>query len=240
MENEQYIPEVASDFHYPTTCDEGRILQFLADVAVNNRRDWFQAHRDRYEEAHRGFMKIAEQTIAAIGTFDPVIAEVPVKSTMYRFYRDTRFSLDKAPYKRHMGTYINPKGKKSPHGGYYLHFEPGNCMIGGGAYCLESTILKAVRQSIVDQLDDFRAIVEAPEFQTLYPVIGEEHLKTLPAGFPRDFAYPEYLRPKNYAVLHRVPDEFFFQEDWLAQATTYFRVMKPFLDFVNDTIDDYI
>ena len=240
MENQDMNEEKTAAYHYATDRDEGRLLQFLADIAVNNRRDWFQEHRDRYEEVRRAFEKITERTIAAIGTFDPEIAEVPVKSTLYRFYRDTRFSLDKSPYKRHMGTYINPRGKKSQHGGYYLHFEPGNCMIGGGAYCLEAPVLKAVRQSIVERLEEFRGIVEAPKFHTLFPVIGEEHLKTMPVGFPRDFAYPQYLRPKNYAVLHAVPDEFFFQEDWMAQATECFRVMKPFLDFVNETIDDYI
>ena len=240
MENEQLTIDRPAAFHYSTDCDEGRILQFLADVTVNNRREWFHEHHDRYEEAHEAFVRIAEQMIAAIGKFDPAIAEVPVKSTLYRFYRDTRFSLDKSPYKRHMGTYINSKGKKSPHGGYYLHFEPGNCMVGGGAYCLDSPILKAVRQSIVDQLEDFRDIVEAPAFKALFPVIGEDHLKTMPAGFPRDFAYPQYLRPKNYAVLHTLPDDFFFQEDWQERITEYFRTMKPFLDFVNNTIDDYI
>ena len=225
---------------YNNSCDEARILQFLADVKVNNNRDWFYANKGRYESIHADFERIIEQLIDAISHFDPAVSMVTVKSTLYRFHRDTRFSLDKSPYKRHLGSYINPKGKKSPHGGYYLHLEPGNCMIGGGAYCLDSPILKAVRMSIMNEIDQFRSIVESTQFHDLFPVIGEEHLKTMPVGFPRDFPYPQYLRPKNFAVLHHLPDEFFFQENWISEAADYFKIMKPFLDFVNETIDEFI
>ena len=214
------------------------ILHFLSEIARNNRRDWFQDHRAQYDAAQAGFREIVERMIAAIGTFDPAITGIPVQSTLYRFYRDTRFSADKSPYKRHFGSYINPLGKKSQHGGYYLHLEPGNCMLGAGAYCLQPPVLKAVRQSIVDRLEEFRAIVEEPHFAELFPVIGSDGVKTLPAGFPRDFPFPQYLRPRNYAVAHRVPDEFFLQEDWMMQAAACFREVKPFLDFVNETIDD--
>lgn len=215
------------------------ILSFLADIARHNNREWFQAHRDRYEAARQAFAAIAEEMIARIGRFEPEVAGMPVESTLYRFYRDTRFSPDKSPYKRHFGTYINPRGKKSPHGGYYLHLEPGNCLLAGGAYCLEMPLLRAVRQSIVDRTGEFRAIVEDPVFRRLFPVIGESRLKTVPAGFPRDFAHPEYIRPKDYSVCHRVPDDFFRAPDWPCRAADVFRRMKPFLDFVNDTIDDY-
>ena len=232
--------DINSDHAYASNCDEARILQYLADIKVNNNKEWFQANKDRFDQIHAAFEKIVERMIVSIASFDPEVAMVPVKSTLYRFYRDTRFSLDKSPYKRHLGSYINPKGKKSPHGGYYLHFEPGNCLIGGGAYCLESPILKAVRETVMNDIDRYREIVESPTFHALFPVIGDDHLKTMPVGFPRDFAFPQYLRPKNFSVLHRVPDDFFFQEDWVEKASAYFKIMKPFLDFVNEPIDDYI
>jgi len=215
------------------------ILSFLADIACHNDREWFTAHRDRYEAAAQAFAAVAETMIGRIARFEPEVAGLPVKSTLYRFYRDTRFSSDKSPYKRHFGTYINPRGKKSPHGGYYLHMEPGHCLLAGGSYCLEMPLLRAVRQSIVDRTDEFRAIVEAPDFRRLFPGIGESRLKTVPAGFPRDFPYPEYIRPKDYSVYHYVPDDFFRTPGWPDRAADVFRRMKPFLDFINDTIDDY-
>ena len=233
---EQQFGSIATD--YISKTDEARILQYLTDIKMNNNRDWFYANKARYDEIRAKFEGIVEHLINAITRFDPSVSLVTVKSTLYRFHRDTRFSLDKSPYKRHLGSYINPRGKKAQQGGYYLHFEPGNCMIGGGAYCLESPVLRAVRKRIVNEIDEFRAIVEAPAFKELFPIIGEEHLKTVPAGFSRDFAYPQYIRPKNYAVLHQIPDEFFFQEGWIEKVVGYFEIMKPYLDFINEAIDE--
>lgn len=217
-----------------------QIFTFLEDITLHNDRTWFSENRSRYDAAQDHFVKMAEQTIAGIGLFDPAVADIPVKSTLYRFHRDTRFSPDKSPYKRHFGCYINPKGKKSQHGGYYLHIQPGNCLVAGGAYCLESPILKAVRQSIVDNPETFRNIVEEEQFKRLFPVIGENRLKTIPAGFSRDFPYPQYLQPKDYSVFTPVPDSLFYEKNWCEEVCSIFRIMKPFLDFVNDTIDDMI
>lgn len=230
-------PNVPTDIRRVNVAD---ILGFLTDVAAHNNRPWFEANRQRYEEVRAQFTCVAETLIRHIGSFDAEVVGLPVESTLYRFHRDTRFSPDKSPYKRHLGTYINSRGKKSPHGGYYLHLQPGACLVACGAYCLESPLLRAVRQSVVERINEFRAIVEEPEFHRLFPVIGEERLKTIPAGFPRDFAYPEYIRPKDYSIAHRLPDDFFQQEGWDERVAELFRRMKPFLDFVNDTIDDYL
>ena len=214
------------------------ILAFLKDVTVHNNREWFNSHRDRYEEARTAFEEIIAELILHIGQFDESVRHLQVKNCTYRFYRDTRFSEDKSPYKRHLGAYINAHGKKSFHSGYYFHLEPGNCLLAGGAWCLPSPILKAVRQSIADETEEFRNIVENPTFKKTFPVIGESHLKTLPKGFSKDFPYPEYLRPKDYSVCHTVKDDFFHQKDWLEQTCRIFRLMKPFNDFINFTIDE--
>ena len=66
-------------------------------------------------------------------------------------------------------------------------------MLAGGSWCLESKVLKAVRQSIYDNIDEYREIVEDPAFKQYFPVIGENHLKTAPKGFPKDFEYIDYL-----------------------------------------------
>lgn len=214
-------------------------LQFLREIAAHNNREWFQAHRDRYETARAAFESMVEELIARITVFDPSVQYLTVSDCTYRFYRDIRFSPDKSPYKRHFGAYINAKGKKSFHGGYYLHLEPEHCMLAGGAYELPSDILRAVRQSICEQPETFHAIVGSEPFCTLFPEIGETRLKTLPKGFPKDFPYPEYIRCKDYSSYHVVPESFFAAPDWLEQTAGVFAVMKPFLDFVNATIDDF-
>ena len=86
------------------------ILDFLKDIAAHNDREWFHAHRDRFDAAYARFTAVATDMIARIGRFDPAVAGLPVKTTLYRFYRDTRFSPDKSPYKRHFGCNSNPRG----------------------------------------------------------------------------------------------------------------------------------
>lgn len=214
------------------------IFDFLRDITVHNDRAWFAENKARYEEARAVFEDMVQQVINRIATFDGTVSHLQVKDCTYRFYRDTRFSEDKSPYKRHLGAYINARGKKSWHGGYYFHLEPGGCMLAGGSYCLPSPILKAVRESVMDEIGEFRRIVEAEDFRQAFPLIGETRLKTMPKGFPKDFPYPEYLQPKDYSVAQRVPDDFFRSEDWLEHTVDKFRLMKPFLDFVNRAIDD--
>ena len=102
------------------------IFQFLKNLAANNNREWFNEHRDEYETARTEFENLLAAQISRIGLFDESIRGVQVKDCTYRIYRDTRFSSDKTPYKIHFGGYINAKGKKSDHCGYYVHIQNGS------------------------------------------------------------------------------------------------------------------
>ena len=215
------------------------IFQFLKNLAANNNREWFNEHRDEYETARTEFENLLAAVISRIGLFDESIRGVQVKDCTYRIYRDTRFSSDKTPYKIHFGGYINAKGKKSDHCGYYVHIQNGSCMLAGGSLCLPPNILKAVRQSIYDNIDEYIAIVEDPEFKKYFPVIGEDFLKTAPKGFPKDFKYIDYLKCKEYTCAYNVPDEFFLAPDFLDKTEDAFRQFKRFADFINYTIDDF-
>lgn len=87
------------------------IFQFLKEVSANNNREWFNAHKDLYEEARGEFENLLSAIITRISLFDESIRGVQVKDCTYRIYRDTRFSQDKTPYKTHLGGYINARGK---------------------------------------------------------------------------------------------------------------------------------
>jgi uncharacterized protein (TIGR02453 family) len=217
-----------------------RILLFLKDIAANNNREWFLEHKAEYDEIRKDFESDVALAIARLSTFDPSLAHLTVKDTTYRFYRDIRFSPDKSPYKRHLGAYIAAHGKKSLHGGYYFHLEPGNCMVACGNYYLPTNILNAVRNTIINRIDDFRPLVENDDFHRYFPDgFGNERLKTCPAGFPKDFPYMDYLRAKDYCCWHPVDDDFFEGEGWLDEFENICRTAKPLMDFANDVIDDY-
>ena len=230
--------------------DTERIIRFLKDIAANNTRPWFQEHKDEYMAVKADFEQGVEQAIRRITTFDPSISHITVKDATYRFYRDTRFSPDKSPYKRHLGAYIAAHGKKSLHGGYYLHIEPGHCLLAVGDYYLPTHILTSCRNEIMGNIDEWLRRVESPEFLKYFGAeenaawddrqgFGLEKLKTCPAGFPRDYEYIRYLRMKDYCCWHHVGDDFFGTDGWLDRMEDIFKAGKPMMDFMNNVIDDY-
>ena len=230
--------------------DSKLILNFLKDIIRNNNREWFQAHRAEYDAARAEFEKGVELAIGRIAGFDPEIAHVTVKDATYRFYRDTRFSPDKSPYKSHFGAYINGHGKKALRGGYYIHLEPGECMVAVGNYWLPTNILTACRNEMMGNTDEWLRCVESQEFKTYYGAaedvtpdapqgFGLAKLKTCPSGFPKDWPHVRYLRLKDYCAWHRVDDDFFEGDGWLDRLEPLFKAAKPMMDFVNNVIDDY-
>lgn len=215
------------------------IFQFLKELAANNNREWFQAHKEEYLRAQAEFEQLLTAVIARISLFDDSVRGIEAKDCTYRIYRDTRFSADKTPYKIHFGGYINAHGKKSDHCGYYLHLENGNSMLAGGSLCLDSKVLKAVRQAVYDNIEEYRAIVEDPAFKRYFPIIGETYLKTAPKGFPKDFEYIDYLKCKEFTCTYMVPDDFFMTPDLMDKVEDVFKQLKRFADFTNFTIDDF-
>lgn len=227
------------------------ILSFLRDVARNNNRPWFAAHRSDYEAAKAEFEEHMARAIAQIATFDPSIAHITVKDATYRFYRDTRFSTDKSPYKTHMGCYIAAHGKKSCHGGYYIHLEPGHCQLAAGNYWLPTNILTACRNEIEGNSEEWLSCVESEPFKRFFTNesatphwtdaqgFGLERLKTCPAGFERSSAMIDYLRMKDYCCWRTVSDTFFEGDGWMDEMEELFRAAKPMMDFINNVVDDY-
>lgn len=230
--------------------DTKLIMTFLKDIAANNDRQWFQAHKAEYDAARKNFEEGVAKAIGRIADFDPSVAHITVKDATYRFYRDTRFSPDKSPYKRHFGAYIAAHGKKALHGGYYLHLEPGECLVACGNYWLPTNILTSCRNELMANEEEWLRCVEGKEFQRYFGApetatweskqgFGLERLKTCPSGFPRDYQHIKYLQMKDYCCWHRVADNFFGGDGWLDQIEVMFKAAKPMMDFMNAVIDDY-
>ena len=239
--------------------DTKLILQFLRDVMANNNRPWFQQHKDVYLTAKEDFERGVAAAISRISTFDSSVAHIGVKDATYRFYRDTRFSPDKSPYKNHLGAYIDAKGKKALRGGYYMHLEPGHCLLAVGNYWLPTNILTSCRNEMMANTEEWLRRVENKEFLKYFgsntsssfkePMnvsswdqpqgFGLEKLKTCPSGFPKDWEYVHYLRLKDYCAWHAVSDDFFEGDGWLDEMEKIYRAAKPMMDFMNEVIDDY-
>lgn len=215
------------------------ILPFLTQIAENNTKAWFDAHKAEYLAANTAFNTFVEKLIIGISAFDHTIKDLTVKDCTYRFYRDTRFSPNKMPFKTHFGAYICPYGKKSGYAGYYFHIEPkGNDFIGGnllasGLYSPQPNILKSIREEIFLNGETFENTVrEAKSFV----LEDEQALKKVPRGYPADFKYAEYLKIKNHTLYKPFDNDLLLSEDLLEKTLAAYRETVTFNAWLNEAV----
>lgn len=215
------------------------VLKFLKELSLNNNKEWFDSNKKRYLLVKEYIESFTMGLINSISEFDDHAKYLTPKDCTYRIYRDTRFSQDKTPYKTHIGIFINPPfGKKSYRMGYYLHIEPGNCMLGVGNVCLPPALITGIRKSIKDNIEEYLEIIENPEFKKIYNKVGENPVKTAPKGFSKEWEYIDLVRPKDYYSSHGLTDREVISKSFLKKATDMLKVGKPFMDFINFTIDE--
>jgi len=218
------------------------LLRFLSELKVNNNREWFAENKAWYDQVRTGFEQMCKELITEISTFDDPIKHVEVKECVFRIYRDTRFSNDKTPYKTHFGVYIaSAGGRKSQHAGYYLHLDPTGCFISTGVWCPDPAVLKALRQSVYDNIDELNEIRNRPEFSQYFKGFFEEDkLKTVPRGFPKDFPDAELLKLKHYLVDYQLDETILHAPDFVSQVARIAKCAYPFNQFLNYTVDELV
>jgi uncharacterized protein (TIGR02453 family) len=172
-------------------------VQFLADLAANNSRDWFQPRKGEYE---RLLKRPLEQLCVALGERFAArripLTSDPAHSPM-RIYRDIRFSKDKSPYKANIAASF-PWGVSEQHGpGGYFHFQPAEMFVGGGMWHPESSRLASWRAAVVQETDRVRAALDDPGFVNEFGAVDGDRLKRVPPGFPADHPEAELLKLKD-------------------------------------------
>lgn len=218
-----------------------KIFSFLKSLSRHNDREWFSAHKPLYLEAKGLADALASRLIALVAEVDPEAARFGVKDVTYRIYRDTRFSGDKTPYKTHIGIFINPPaGKKSLRYGYYFHLEPGNSLIAAGNMPGPTALTNLIRRDIFDNIDEWLEIVESPEFAAYFPHVGSDPLVNAPKGFPKEWPYIEYLKPRNFGTEMPVSDDFFDSDGLEERLRPIIAQMKRLNDFVNYSVDNFV
>jgi uncharacterized protein (TIGR02453 family) len=211
-------------------------LQFLTDLNYHNEKDWFNSNRDRYDTARMNFEKLVQSVIDQIATFDPIFKGLGVKNCTYRINRDIRFSKDKTIYKTHFGAFIVRGGKKNGDrfAGYYIHVEPGKCIIAGGAYMPTSPWLNKIREKINDDPEYLLKILNNKDFIHFFGKLNGEKLKTAPKGYPKDHPAIELLKHKSYLVVNEVKDKMVLSEDFFDHIIKVVVAMKPLNDYLNE------
>ena len=185
-------------------------LQFLADLAANTDRTWFNPRKADYERLIKEPLEAL--CVALAERFEqrgiPLLSD-PRKSP-FRIYRDTRFSKDKSPYKTHVaanfpwiarGEQLASARSSDPdahaNGGYF-HFQPGSMYVGGGMWHPSPERLTAFRRAVVDEPERVKTALEDPGFVGWFGGIeSHETLKRVPSGYPADHPLADLLRQKD-------------------------------------------
>jgi len=211
-------------------------LDFLKKIKANNNRDWFLKNRLLYEEAKENYNSFVQDVIEQLIEIEPILKGLEVKSCVYRFNRDIRFSNDKSPYKTHFGAFIVKGGKKNgdKYAGYYLHIEPSKSIIAGGAYMPPAPWLSAIREKIDDEPERFLKVINDKEFVKYFGAITGESLKKAPKGYPSDHPHIELLKFKSYLVMSELKDNQVLDDRYFDSVIKTFKAMKPFNDFLNE------
>ena len=213
------------------------IYDFLAQLAENNDREWFQAHKETYTRLHHAFEEEVARLIALMSEYEPDARSLTAKQCVYRIYRDVRFSPDKSPYKRHFAACIGRGGRQCMRSCYYIHIQPNASFVGGGLWMVEPDALARLRSLMDADGDEFHQIITNTDFASRYYLAGDS-LKKMPKGFSENTSHPEYVKMKQFLYCKDVPNEYFTQsQDWVAKVAEDLRHLKPAHDFVNYIFD---
>jgi uncharacterized protein (TIGR02453 family) len=222
-----------------------KALTFLRQLKRNNRRDWFEANKATYvadvQEPMRSFV---EEMDTRFGRFAPEIIG-DVKKSVFRIYRDVRFSKDKSPYKTHAACWFFHRGAGKKVGqdadeggaGFYFHLEPGASFIGAGIWMPPRPTLQRLRAAVVDDLTAFRAIVNSAPIKRRYGGLSEEgRLTRVPRGYSPDHAAGDLLRNVSYILGRSVTDAEVLDSRIVQRVEKDFTVALPLVRWLNGAL----
>ncbi|MCX6543869.1 MAG: DUF2461 domain-containing protein [Acidobacteria bacterium] len=212
-------------------------LAFLRALARNNRREWFHERKDRYEEVVRAPMAaLIERFAVDFRDFAPDMVATP-RASMYRIYRDTRFSADKTPLKTHVAAVFPHRLLPKHEGaGLYLEVAAQHVWYGGGMYLPSTSQLHLVREHIAAHHRRLRSIVESPAFRRVFGELGGEQLKRVPLGFPKDHPAAEYLKFRQFLAGCEAPAAFATSPRFYRTVLSAFRVLAPLIAFLDEPL----
>jgi len=213
-----------------------QFYSFLKDVAAHNDREWFKLNRFRFDnDVFLPFKELTEQVIELMQQIDPDI-QINFKQAAFRFYRDTRFSADKSPYKLWMGAAISRGGRKNTrYPEIYFQFGPGENFIAGGLYRPDKEILFRIREKIAKNPAEFEAILTDKQILKQFPdgFKGERN-KRLPVKQWQVLAkqYPALLNKQFYTIIYYKPEDILNQADLPAFIVRHYQALQKFNDWL--------
>jgi uncharacterized protein (TIGR02453 family) len=212
---------------------------FLNELKENNNRDWFQANKDRYEQ------HVREPLLQFITDFGVRLAEISPHyladarksgGSLFRIYRDIRFSPDKTPYKTAAGLHFRHESGKDVHApGFYLHLEPDNVFAGCGIWHPNTQTLSQIRDAIVENPGRWETVLSDEAFRSNFNLEGDS-LKRAPKGYDPDHPLIEDLRRKDFVAGKSLTEADACASDFMDRYTDACRAAAPFAEFLTKAV----
>jgi len=182
-----------------------KLFKFFCDLKKNNDREWFEANKQRYED------DVRTPLLAFIDDFaEPLYKISPhfradarkVGGSLFRIFRDVRFSKDKSPYKTQAGVHFRHENAKDAYApGFYLHLEPGEVFISAGIWHPETAVARQIRAAILEHPDRWKKAMKSAAFTKYGYSLAGESLKRPPAGVEKDHPLLDDLKRKDFIAV---------------------------------------
>jgi uncharacterized protein (TIGR02453 family) len=210
------------------------LFSFLKELKVNNNRDWFLTNKERYER------DVRNPALKFITDFAPALRKInrhfvadpkPHGGSLFRIYRDIRFSEDKSPYKTHIGMHFPHDRVNEVHApGYYLHLEPAGCFAAAGIWHPDSRTLNLVRSAILNRTSEWKKVRK-----TKLKLSGDALIRP-PKGYPADHPFIEELKMKDFVYSIEFTDQHVCGTTFLQDFTAACRKMSPLVTFLTKAV----
>ena len=214
-------------------------FQFFRDLSDNNNRDWFEANRGRFRASVQDpLLDLVEAMVPHLKTVSPHFAAIAKRTggSVFRIYRDTRFSKDKTPYKTNGGLHFRHALGKDAHApGFYVHIAPDEVFFGGGIWMPPSPALLKIREAIRDKPKLWTKAAHTPEISSLGGLHGDS-LTRPPKGFLADDPHIDDLKRKSFFVMQPGTEAQTLKSAFLDDLTVTFRTIKPLMKFLCDAL----
>jgi uncharacterized protein (TIGR02453 family) len=212
-------------------------LTFLRDLAKHNDRAWFTPRKAQFEaELKEPMLAIVRRITDAMLDFAPNHVR-PAEKSLFRIYRDTRFSSDKRPYKTHVAAWWSHQGlEKTSGAGYYFHVSAKEIVIAAGSYMPDKDQLAAIRRWLLDHHAEFRGLLKKPAVRKMYGEFEGNALTRPPKGFPCEHPGMDLIRCRQWGLAAELPAKAALKKDIADVVIRYFKIAAPVVDALNTPI----
>jgi len=209
-------------------------LSFLRGLKRNNRREWFQPRKEKYEALIKlPMLELINALNGELARFAPDYITPPEKA-IYRIYRDTRFSNDKTPYKTHISAIFPRRTAVKREGAvFYFHFTEKDLLAFGGVHGPDRDELLAYRTLLAERHHELEDLLRDKKLRRMVGSLEGEQLSRVPKGFPRDHPAEGLLRQRQWYLEAMLDIKLLSTPRLVPELARHFAVMAPFVEFLN-------